>query len=315
MQKLNSLKETVNLWEGMESEVKELAELITLESGSETSDRSFASEVKEKYNKLEQKFKENEFLAMFSGRYDRSNIIFAVHAGTGGVDAQDWAAMLLRMYLKFFEKKGFRARIIDESRGTEAGIKSAVFEVQGSYAYGYLKSEAGVHRLVRISPFDAEQLRQTSFALVEVMPEIGDIEEIKIDPKDLRIDTFRSSGPGGQNVNKTESAVRITHIPTGLVAACQSERSQAQNKETAMKLLKAKLHQRYAIEQQEEKSKIRGEYKSAEWSNQIRSYVLHPYKMVKDHRTGMETSNTEKVLEGEIDEFIEAYLKSKLSKN
>lgn len=313
MQKISDTKEAVDLWEGMEKEAKELSELINIGMEAEKRDSAFEKDIETRYKNLENKFEKNEFQAMFSGKYDRNNAIFAVHAGTGGVDAQDWAEMLLRMYLRFFEKKGFHVRIIEESRGAEAGIKSAVLEVKGPYAYGYLKTEAGVHRLVRISPFDAEQLRQTSFALVEAMPEFEDVEnDIKIDPKDLKIDTYRSSGPGGQSVNKTESAIRITHIPTGIVAACQSERSQVQNKETAMKLLKAKLRQKHLFDEQKEKSKIRGEYKAAEWSNQIRSYVLHPYKMVKDHRTGVETSDTEKVLNGGIDEFIEAVLKLKV---
>lgn len=314
MQKLSDTKEIIDLWEGMEKETNELAELISMEIESKKQDKTFEKDLETRYKNLENKFEKNEFQAMFSGKYDKSNAIFAVHAGTGGIDAQDWAEMLLRMYLRFFEKKGFRVRMIEESRGAEAGIKSAVLEVKGQYAYGYLKTEAGVHRLVRISPFDAEQLRQTSFALVEAMPDLAEEnEDIKINDKDLKIDTYRSSGPGGQNVNKTESAVRITHIPTGLIAACQSERSQVQNKETALRLLKAKLYQKYLASQQSEKNKIRGEYKSAEWSNQIRSYVLHPYKLVKDHRTGHETADTEKILNGELDEFIEAALKAKIT--
>ncbi len=314
MQKISDTKETIDLWEGMEKEAGELAELINMEMESGKKDSVFEKDMETRYKNLENKFEKNEFQAMFSGAYDKSNAIFAVHAGTGGVDAQDWAEMLLRMYLRFFEKKGFRVRMIEESRGAEAGIKSSVLEVKGRYAYGYMKTEAGVHRLVRISPFDAEQLRQTSFALVEAMPDLAEADEdVKIDEKDLKIDTYRSSGPGGQNVNKTESAVRITHIPTGLIAACQSERSQVQNKEMALRLLKAKLYQKYLTEQQNEKNKIRGEYKSAEWSNQIRSYVLHPYKLVKDHRTGHETSDTEKIINGELDEFIEAALKAKIT--
>lgn len=314
MQKISDAKEIIDLWEGMEKEARELSELINIEIESEKKDSTFEKDVETRYKNLENKFEKNEFRAMFSGKYDKNNAIFAVHAGTGGIDAQDWAEMLLRMYLRFFEKKGFRVRMIEESRGAEAGIKSAVLEVKGQYVYGYLKTEAGVHRLVRISPFDAEQLRQTSFALVEAMPDLTETnEDVKIDEKDLKIDTYRSSGPGGQNVNKTESAVRITHIPTGLIAACQSERSQVQNKETALRLLKAKLYQKYLTEQQNEKNKIRGEYKSAEWSNQIRSYVLHPYKLVKDHRTGYETTDTEKILNGELDEFIEAALKAKIT--
>lgn len=266
-------------------------------------------EIEAEIKDLENKLSALEFRTMLGGKYDANDAILAVHSGAGGVDAQDWAEMLLRMYLRFAEKKDFRTKIIEESRGSEAGIKSATAEIEGSYAYGNLKSEAGVHRLVRLSPFNADNLRQTSFALVEVLPVIDEIKEVKIEPNDLRIDTFRSSGAGGQSVNKTSSAVRITHLPTGLVAACQSERSQLQNKERALKVLRAKLHKKYLEEQEREKLKLRGEHQSAEWGNQIRSYVLHPYKMVKDHRTKYETSDPEKILNGDMDGFVEAYLK------
>ncbi|MDR3559308.1 MAG: peptide chain release factor-like protein, partial [Candidatus Pacebacteria bacterium] len=215
-----------------------------------------------------------------------------------------------RMYLRWAEKNNFRAKIVDEARGQEAGIKSVTLEVSGSYSYGWLKSEAGVHRLVRLSPFNADNLRQTSFALVEVMPVIEEIKEVKINPADLRIDVYRSSGAGGQGVNTTDSAVRITHIPTGIMVTCQNERSQLQNKESAMKILRAKLHQKYLSEQEAEKRKLRGESVAAEWGSQIRSYVLHPYKMVKDHRTKHETAQAEEVLLGNLDEFMESYLRS-----
>lgn len=307
LKKLEFNKKEAGGFENLKLELKELEDLIGLVK--EATDKELEKEIKKRFVAVQKEFEAFEFKTLFKEKYDSSSAIMAIHAGAGGSDAQDWAEMLARMYLRFFEKMGFQAKVIDESRGKEAGIKSAVIDVAGPYAYGYLRSEAGVHRLVRLSPFNADALRHTSFALVEVLPEIGEIAEVKIDPKDLKIDTFRSSGPGGQYVNKTESAIRLTHIPTGLAVASQSERSQAQNREVAMKILRAKLHQKYLEERQAEKKKIRGEFKSAEWGNQIRSYVLHPYKMVKDHRTACETSDTAKVLDGDIIDFIEAYLR------
>jgi len=312
LKKIEFCKKEIASFENLKTELEELEGLISLVR--EASDKEIEREIKKRFSDIQKEFQVFEFKTLFKEKYDSSSAIMAIHAGAGGSDAQDWAEMLLRMYLRFFEKMGFQAKIIDESKGKEAGIKSVVVDISGPYAYGYLRSEAGVHRLVRLSPFNADALRHTSFALVEILPEIGEIAEVNIDPKDLKIDTFKSSGPGGQYVNKTESAIRLTHVPSGLVVASQSERSQAQNRELAMKILRAKLHQKYSEDQQSEKKKIRGEFKSAEWGNQIRSYVLHPYKMVKDHRTGYETSDTIKVLEGDVIDFIEAYLR-KMGKN
>jgi peptide chain release factor 2 len=300
------LKNEVEGLENIEKKVVELSELTTI-FGSATVEEK--QQLEKQTEKLQKEFEALEFKSLLGGKYDKNDVILAIRSGAGGVDAQDWSEMLLRMYLRFAEKNGFKTKIIEQSRGVEAGIKSATVEISGAYAYGYLQGEAGVHRLVRLSPFNSDNLRQTSFALAEVMPVIEEIKEVVINPNDIRVDVFRSSGAGGQSVNTTDSAVRITHIPTGIVVTCQNERSQLQNKEQAMRVLKARIHNLYLEKQQEEKQKLRGEYKSVEWGSQIRSYVLHPYKMVKDHRTKYETSDAEKVLDGNLQEFMEAFLR------
>jgi len=303
---LETLKSEVEDFEKLEKKVADLIELLELFETPENQERT---EVEKQMLEIQKEFETLEFKTLLSGQYDCNDVILAIRSGAGGVDAQDWAEMLLRMYLKWAEKNGFKAVIVEQTKGAEAGIKSATLEIDGAWAYGYLQSEAGVHRLVRLSPFNSDNLRQTSFAIVEVLPIIEDIAEVVINPQDLVIDTYRASGAGGQHVNTTDSAVRITHLPTGIVVTCQSERSQLQNRQQAMKVLKARIHKKFLEQQEIEKQKLRGEQKSAEWGSQIRSYVVHPYKMVKDHRTKFETSDAEKVLEGELEEFMQAYLR------
>lgn len=314
----NDAKEVLKLLSMIKKEVAKYYELkrsrddllVTLELYEESPD-NFDKEVLELLHKAQELSKEVEIERFLNEPYDDLNAFVSFATGAGGVDAQDWTEMLLKMYLRFFEKKGFEAKIIDESFGEEAGIKSATVYVKGEFAYGLLKGEAGVHRLVRISPFDANRRRHTSFALVEVVPEMEEVEDIELDEKDLKIDIFRASGHGGQNVQKVETAVRITHIPTGIVATCQDERSQSQNKAIAMKILKSKLLLLEKKKHEETIKDLKGEFRSIEWGNEIRSYVLQPYKLAKDHRTGVEIGNVDEVLQGEIDEFIWAYLKSK----
>ena len=306
MKEMESFKGEITELKELESRLQDLSEFALMYEGLSEKEQD---EIGKQFENLKKDVEKMEFKSLLGGEYDRNDVILAIHSGAGGVDAQDWAEMLLRMYLRWAESKGYSAKVVDESKGTEAGIKSVTVEIEGAYAYGYLKGEAGTHRLVRLSPFNSDNLRQTSFALVEVLPVIGEIKEVAINPQDLLIDTYRASGAGGQHVNTTDSAVRITHKPTGEVVTCQSERSQIQNRERAMKVLKARIHQKFLEEQEKEKKKIRGEFQSAEWGSQIRSYVLHPYKMVKDHRTKHETSEAEKVLEGNLDGFMEEYLK------
>ncbi len=307
------MKNDYEAWRALKADAGDLLDFARL--AADEDDGAAEAGIVDHLAELNGRLGKLEFAMLLNETYDDRDAIVAIHAGAGGTEAQDWAEMLLRMYLRYAEREGWKTKMLDEHRGAEAGIKSATFAVEGRWAYGHLKCEAGVHRLVRLSPFNADHLRQTSFALVEVLPELGEIAEVKIDPKDLRIDTYLSGGHGGQGVQTTYSAVRITHIPTGIVVTCQNERSQTQNKETAMRILRAKLHARYLQERDAEKKQLRGEFTSAEWGNQIRSYVLHPYKMVKDHRTKFETQEAERILDGDLDEFIEAYLRSVKQKN
>ncbi len=312
MRRLAEEKRVVDSWRGLEKRLADVAEIISL--AGEEEDSSLKVEIESEIEEVASHLDELELETALSSEYDTRNAILAIHAGAGGTESQDWAEMLVRMYLRWAERRGYKAEILDTSPGEEAGIKSAVISVSGDYTYGYLKSEHGVHRLVRLSPFDADHARHTSFVLVEVMPEAEADVDAKIEPDELKVDVFRSSGPGGQHMQKTSSAVRLTHLPTGLVVTCQSERSQYQNKEIALKILQARLLELELVKRAEEKARLKGERIAAGWGNQIRSYVLHPYKMVKDHRTGYQTGDTEAVLDGELDGFIVAYLRSNLGK-
>jgi peptide chain release factor 2 len=304
MKQYNTIKAELDSWRGFSRRLSDALELAQLD------DESLRAELEAEVSALETELEKRSFTAMLSGKYDRDPAILAIHAGAGGTDSQDWAAMLERMYLRWAEARGYEAEILDITEGEEAGIKSVTISVGGEYAFGYLRSEKGVHRLVRLSPFDAAHRRHTSFALVEVLPQVAmDEAEIEIDPGDIKMDVYRSSGAGGQNVQKNATAVRITHIPTGIVVTCQNERSQTQNREFAMRILRARLLELKQAEKEEERAVLRGEYTKAEWGSQIRSYVLHPYQMVKDHRTEHESGNTQAVLDGALDEFMEAYLR------
>jgi len=317
MQHLSSEKEPIETCRDLEQRYEDLFTLW--EMGMEEQDESLTSEVKEEIKLLESLLERQELEIMLSGEYDGSNASITLHPGAGGTESQDWAAMLLRMYTRWAETKGYKVEMLDLLPGDEAGIKSATLLVTGRNAYGYLKAEKGVHRLVRISPFDASGRRHTSFASLEVLPEITDEIEIAVDPKDLRVDTFRASGAGGQHINKTDSAVRLTHLSTGIVVSCQSERSQLQNREIAMRLLRAKLFEREREAREQKQAELRGENKEIAWGSQIRSYVFHPYSMVKDHRTNVEVGNVQAVMDGDLNIFIESYLKElrphKLSKS
>jgi peptide chain release factor 2 len=307
MKKLSAIRDEVEGWQKITQRITDALDLAGLD------DEGLRADLQAEVESIEAETAEREFTAMFSGDYDRGNAILAINAGAGGTDSQDWAAMLYRMYLRWAERRGLETEEMDHTEGEEAGIKSVTIAVNGAYAYGYLRSEKGVHRLVRLSPFDAAHRRHTSFALVEVLPQVEDASEIVIAPDDVRIDVYRSSGAGGQNVQKNSTAIRLTHLPSGLVVTCQNERSQLQNRENAFRVLRARLMAIKRVERDEEMAAIKGEFQKIEWGSQIRSYVLHPYQMVKDHRTEYEVGNAQSVLDGSLDGFIEAYLRSQVS--
>jgi peptide chain release factor 2 len=306
MREITRLRDQVMVWETVSRRLQDALELAELE------DEALEDDLVREATALDGEIARLEFEALFSGPYDKEDAILAIHSGAGGTEAQDWVAMLQRMFIRWAEGENFRVEILDESPGDEAGLKSCLLEIRGQYAYGRLKSERGVHRLVRLSPFDASNRRHTSFAKVELWPDVAEDIEIEIDEKDLRIDRFRASGAGGQHMQKNETAVRITHYPTGIVVSCQNQRSLTQNLDTAMNILKAQLFDLEQRKQEAELSELKGEDVDAGWGNQIRSYVLHPYKMVKDHRTSYETGNTQAVLDGRLDDFMEAYLRQQL---
>jgi peptide chain release factor 2 len=306
MKQIASLTDDVNYWHNLMDRVNDALELAKM------GDESIREELEREAQEISDEINQREFDAMLSGKYDKGNAFLAIHAGAGGTDSQDWTEMLQRMYLRWAEMHNYKTEILDRTEGEEAGVKSVTIAMNGKYAYGYLKSEKGVHRLVRLSPFDSNHRRHTSFALVEVMPEVQKDSEIRINPNEIRIDTFRSAGAGGQNVQKNDTAVRVTHLPTGIVVTCQNERSQLQNKENALRVLKARLLEIKQSEQAEKLAELKGEFTKAEWGSQIRSYILHPYQMVKDHRTNYEVGNAQSVLDGNIDNFIKAYLQATL---
>ena len=310
MKILSSLRSEVHDWTSLNDEIQTALELLDL--AIEEKDSGTADDVRREMDKIQNSLNNLEFKLTLSGKYDHRDAIVALHAGAGGVDSQDWASMLTRMYIKWSERRGYKAEVLDRSYGEEAGIKSVVLQITGDFAYGHLRSEKGVHRLVRLSPFDNDHARHTSFALAEVMPKVEQGVDIEINSDDLRVDVFRAGGHGGQNVQKNSTAVRITHIPSGTVVACQNERSQHQNREIAMRILTARLLEIERRKKEAELAELKGAHISAEWGNQIRSYVLHPYQMVKDHRTGLETSDTSDVLDGNLDGFITAFLTEQL---
>jgi peptide chain release factor 2 len=310
MRDLTALKAEITTWRDIQAKTRDALGLIEL--AIEENQPEMGEEVAHEIPEIESKLAALEFAMLFSGEYDRNSAILSIHAGAGGTESQDWASMLMRMYLRFAESHNYKTDIYEETDGEEAGIKSVDIHIEGQYAYGRLKAERGVHRLVRLSPYDANHRRHTSFALIEVTPEIEDAAEIEIKPEEVKIDIFHASGHGGQNVQKVSTAVRLTHIPTNIIVTCQNERSQSQNKENAFRVLRSRLVELEIEKRELEKARLKGQHVEAGWGNQIRSYVLHPYQMVKDHRTEHETSRTDLVLDGDLDAFIEAYLKSQV---
>jgi peptide chain release factor 2 len=306
MRKISGMRHEIEDWHILSQRLSDAREL------AELGDESLRSELEPETQILVKLVDQKELDTMLSGKYDQGNALLTINAGAGGTDSQDWSAMLQRMYLRWAEQRGYDTEVIDMTEGEEAGIKTVTISVVGRYAYGYLRPEKGVHRLVRLSPFDSNNRRHTSFTQVEVLPQVETDDDLEIDAKDLKIETFRAAGAGGQNVQKNDTAVRITHIPSGIVASCQNERSQPQNKENAMRVLRGRLLEIRQEEEDKEMAKLRGEYQKAEWGSQIRSYVLHPYQMVKDHRTNFEVGNAQSVLDGDLDGFIEAYLRSQV---
>jgi peptide chain release factor 2 len=313
MRQLSDNRKVVDKWRSAEKRLSDISELIILAESE--NDPNLANEVQIEVESAAKQLEEMEFELAFSGQYDSRNALLSIHAGAGGTESQDWANMLLRMYLRWAENKGYKTEILDISPGEEAGLKNVVVDISGDNVYGYLKGEHGVHRLVRLSPFDADHARHTSFALVNVVPEAESNVDVTIQPEDVKVEVFRSSGPGGQHMQKSSTAVRLTHIPSGIVVASQSERSQLQNKTIAFKILEARLFEKELVKRAEEKAKLKGKRIEAGWGNQIRSYVLHPYKMVKDHRTEFQTGNPDAVLEGDLDDLITAYLRSGLGRD
>ncbi len=313
MRDLTALKDVVTTWRDLARRAGDALGL--LEMAIEENHAETGKEIAQETREIEKQLSALEFNLLFAGAYDRNNAILSIHAGAGGTESQDWAATMMRMFLRYAESKGYQTDIVEETQGEEAGIKSVSIEMVGAYAYGRLKAERGVHRLVRLSPFDANHRRHTSFALVEVTPEIEDAGEIEIKPDDVKVDVYHASGHGGQNVQKVATAVRLTHIPTNIIVTCQNQRSQLQNKEFAFKVLRSRLIQAEIERKEQEKLRLKGKHVEAGWGNQIRSYVLHPYQMVKDHRTEHETSRTDLVLDGDLDAFIDAYLKSQVGQS